>query len=286
MWRREQGLDFWLKGKKSDPELKRSASGKTKLAEKFLAQPFKGGVSECPLAIHSEPVSVGTVIPEPVKVIDGMDFIGPGQQSRKRDPAATEPWEAPAAVRPIPLIRISGIGAVRFPDAKSMRIRQSLMSITPYCRRLPAHMDPAPVQNIKMVQFSPPAAGRTGSMLIGAPGVRNQTSRISGMALHRSCADLRILSEADIHAYRSEAAVSRGIPEEDCELIALFRHVPIEMISKLRFLDSTRELVYTITGGMNRTRTRIYDLMVVRDGSTNEVHLVPHRTSNRMVYLN
>ena len=110
-------------------------------------------------------------------------------------------------------------------------------------------------------------------------------SQAFNLPIRQTSVDIESMTNSEKWSFLQEAEHSRGFPTDECELIAFFRHVPIEMISKLHFLNDEKAIIYNISSGLNRSRTRVYDVMVIRDGS-NEVHVIPHGTRNRMVVFN
>ena len=102
----------------------------------------------------------------------------------------------------------------------------------------------------------------------------------------RKSVDISALPVAVRDGFLREAEVLKGIDIDNCELLAVFRRVPIELISQLRFLSETRMILYTISSRPVRTRTRVHDLAVICDMSKQEIHFVPHRTQYRLVFLN
>ena len=82
-----------------------------------------------------------------------------------------------------------------------------------------------------------------------------------------------------------EAEALKGIPAERAELLAVFRHVPIEIISRLRYVAENHILVFSISRLSGPTSTRVHDMAAVRDIVSQDVHLIPHRTQFRAVSL-
>lgn len=117
------------------------------------------------------------------------------------------------------------------------------------------------------------------------PTIRSLMPQALDFPILRKSVDIDSLPESEKHGFLQEAEKKKGLPADACRLVAVFRHVPIELISRLHYLNDDKAIEYTIAGGINRSRTRVYDVMVVRDDSM-EIHLLPHGAKYRMVGLN
>ena len=171
------------------------------------------------------------------------------------------------------------------PDTENVRIKQVLVSIIPYCRSMRMVMGPAPVRGPGSVKLHTPLIGGNGGIFPKNPPIGALMQQVSSIPIRQTGIDITALPESEYNGYVQEAVQIKGIPADKCELIALFRHVPIEVISKLHFHNDAKEIVYSLSSKLNRSRTRVYDLMVIREASRKEVHLVPHRTRSRAVVL-
>jgi len=87
-------------------------------------------------------------------------------------------------------------------------------------------------------------------------------------------------------SFLREAEVLRGVPPGQGELLAVFRNVPVEIVSRLRFVQDKNMIIYSVTLPLSSRSTRLHDLAAVRDISREVVHLVPHRTRYQTVILN
>ncbi len=93
------------------------------------------------------------------------------------------------------------------------------------------------------------------------------------------------IEQTEIGSHLNEARAIKGVPPEDASLIAVFRSVPVELISHLRFDESRMLLLFRLVPSKGRCLTHVYDLAAVKDMSTGRLHLIPHRTRNRTVML-
>jgi len=111
------------------------------------------------------------------------------------------------------------------------------------------------------------------------------TPRLTRFPHSRKSVDLSTLSVQESERLVSEGETVRGIAHGQGELLALFLSVPVEIVSRVRFVDETKQLLYTLTPRSDLTRTRVHDMIAVRDRKSGETHLVPHRTRYRMAFL-
>jgi hypothetical protein len=96
---------------------------------------------------------------------------------------------------------------------------------------------------------------------------------------------LEAITAAERGSFLREAEALKGIRSDHAELLVVFRHVPIEVISRMRFVAEKRVLVYSIATQPGLTSTRVHDMAAVRDLESQEVHLIPHHTQFRGVSL-
>ena len=115
--------------------------------------------------------------------------------------------------------------------------------------------------------------------------VRVGTPRFIRVPHSRRSMDLSSLGVQESERLVHEAETVRGIEHGQGELLAVFLSVPVEVISQVRFVEETKQLLYTLTQKPEMTRTRVHDMLAVRDRKTGETHLVPHRTRYRMAFL-
>jgi hypothetical protein len=102
----------------------------------------------------------------------------------------------------------------------------------------------------------------------------------------RESVRIETITAAERKSFLREAEVLKGIRADRAELLVVFRHVPIEVISRMRFVAEKRVLLYSIVAQRGLTSTRVHDMAAVRDLESQEVHLIPHHTQFRSVSLN
>jgi len=97
--------------------------------------------------------------------------------------------------------------------------------------------------------------------------------------------DICRLNDSECQGFLREAEALRHIPVERGELVAVFRSVPIEIISKLKYLSDKRMILFSICNQPRRMQTRLHDMAAIRDLADQEIHLIPHRAQHKKVAL-
>lgn len=121
--------------------------------------------------------------------------------------------------------------------------------------------------------------------LMAEPIVRDKTVRMKEYPHIRSGIDLERLDPQEHEGFLREAESQKGVPVSRGELLALFRNVPVEIISKVHYIEEKKLLLYTLDNERNPARTRLHDLGVVRDSAAAKTHLVVHRTQFKSVSM-
>jgi hypothetical protein len=122
--------------------------------------------------------------------------------------------------------------------------------------------------------------------LFGIVQVGNWLSRIELFPYKRISLQISELLDSECKSFLHEAEAIKGVPADRAELLAVFRNIPIEMISKMRYLAEKKIILYTICRGVRRTHTRVHDMAAIRDTGSQDVFLIPHRSRFQSVCLN
>jgi hypothetical protein len=170
------------------------------------------------------------------------------------------------------------------PDAQRAAIREGRLIPTLNTRSTEVGFGRTGVRSIESLREHPVKIKDGSRMLLESPGVR-ATEQIFGFPHRRRSVDLGRLKDSEPRSFLHEAEVLKHLPADRAELLAVFRNIPIELISRLRFLSGRKEILYSISKGPARTRTNVHDMAAIRDRANQEVHLVPHRTKSRPVLL-
>jgi hypothetical protein len=283
MWRRKEGLNYWLDRSENPANPVPRDKKIEKRKEKARFWSLAGKVQGCPLTIRIPTAVPGDLLCVPSAVKDGLDVFGNG--SDFADCNDTDTVVSPTFVHGADLMETVPVSPLQLPDEDHARVRRALLTFSPYCRRFKTHMGPVLVRSPETVRFPLPRTAGRGALIQDNPAIKSLMPQARDLPFYGKSLEIDLLPEDDKEDYLQEARQKRGFSAEECELVAVFRHVPIEMISKLHFLHDEKAIVFTISGGLKRSGTRVYDLIVVRDGE-GEIHLVAHGTRNRMVVFN
>ncbi len=240
-----------------------------------------GAVKEMPLGIESRLISLDHDLSMNANVLNGLGICGldPG-------PDATVPLPGIAGPK-IHSCDLSSGAVVRrlsIPNVERMRVHQKMLFLSPRLRETAVGIPPGTMRTTRLLQEDPPGIRKFEKLVLGEPLVRTH-AQISEFPHRRRSADVEWFSDSERRSFLREAEILKGIPSERAELVAIFRHVPIEVISQLRFMSDTNEIQYRIPDEPRRTQTRVHDMAVIRDAGGKEIHLVPHRTKCRVVPL-
>lgn len=241
-------------------------------------------------AVREDGLRISAVVASPddwlratVRVKDGLgnlaDGSGPG--------GASVPFGGKSGVQ-ASYVKLLETGAIRefpLPGLKQVRVRQEKIALDPACRYFAPKIRDAEVFEFQHPQSHPPAVRDGGGFLIKNPSVYQRTSKMCALPIARASVRIEQLQDSERSGFLREAEALKGIPRDGAELLAVFRCVPIEVISRLRFLEEKKTIVYSILPETNRTRTRVHDMGAIRDAENGEIHLVPHRARFRFASL-
>ncbi len=142
---------------------------------------------------------------------------------------------------------------------------------------------PRPAQSGAVSAGVKPTGDET--FIIALPRIVDGMNIISRFPHTRKGLPPRQIGDEEIESHLSEVEAARGVRPDNANLVAVFRTVPAELISRVRFDESRRLLLFRLVSCEGKHLTRVYDMAAVKDRSTGRLHLVPHRTRNRTVLL-
>ena len=283
MWRREVGLAYWLKNEQNAGSQPHTRKERKKLWRRVRTPNLIENVQDCSLNIRSRASSLEDMSHFPGNIKEGLDAIN--VVVSQPDPKGPERIGAETLVHKAGLIGDALVLPLELPDEDNVQVRQDLLNIFPCCRQFLTGIGPAPVHIPASVQLRFPRTGGNGALISRRPKIISTMSLAFDLPIRQTSVDIESMTDPEKESLLQEVEHKRGFRADECELIAYFRHVPVEMISRLHFLNDEKAIIYSISSGLNRSRTRIYDVMVILDGSK-EIHVVPNSTRNRVVFLN
>jgi hypothetical protein len=216
-------------------------------------------------------------------VRDGLGYMAaPAEKAGRLSPqddlrVQTLEMLSPATAKPLPLpgevpVRVNGTGWIRLPCVRSWQ--RTSWEKNPGVRSVNCFNDLAPARGYDR-WFVP-------SRVVVKPG----TPRIGLLPVSGRAVEPVEMNDAERASFLREAAALKGVTPDRGELLAVFRNVPIEIVSRLSFNKESRTIVYRLTFNPTLRRTRVHDIAAVLDSASGEIHLVPHRARYRTVFLN
>jgi hypothetical protein len=284
MWRREERLKFWLENGSQSQKYGFGAGLIEKLSLKFRLRKCAGTVQEESLSLSTATVCLDDALATTTCVKDGLDDIGYWSHHELESESGLP--ECDGMVRSAMLIEGAKTFNVGFPNERFARIRQEGVEMAPTCRAYLVSVSAVEVHELVHPYSQPPMLMDGNRFLIAIPPIQNLTTQMAELSHSLTSVRIEELQESERKGFLREAEVLKGIPSDRAELLAVFRHVPIEVVSRLRFLAEKKTIVYSISNEVKPTRTRVHDLAAVLDITSKEIHLVPHRTQFQSVSLN
>ena len=284
MWRREERLKYWLESGNQSQK----PSSKSGLKEKFFLkfQPWQSvrAVRGESLRISAEAKELDNELDISAQIGNRLGNLG-GMTTHSSD-IAYDFENAERIVHDCNLLGSARIRNLDLPDERQARVRQERTDITSILGSVSINLLQAEIKMLESLYGQMPEVKGGCRFLLAYPLIQNQTSQISELPHTRASIQFDQLQDEERSSFLREGQILKGISCDKAELLAIFRHVPIELISRLRFLVDQRAILYSISHAHKPTQTRVHDMAAIRDGSSQEVHLVPHRAKYRSVSLN
>jgi hypothetical protein len=277
MWRRETSLRL----KRSAPLLTQEPGFATRLGTRIVRRFNVGNLSTDALGQSLE-LDVNTkdldvALDSNAEIRDGILKLG-GWDERFSGLSC--------AIKQENLIRPAAVENLSMPNKQSARIKQDVLMVQPRLQSIPMSSLSPIVIAATHTMISPTAVDSKDMHFPVVLGNRILFSQLLELPHIRTSIDPNLLATADYVGFLREVEIIKGVTADRCELLAVFRHIPIEIIAHLRFLAERNILVYKISTEIHRTQTRVHDLAAVRDNDSQEIHLIAHRTRYQTVFLN
>jgi hypothetical protein len=284
MWRREERLGFWLEGG--------AVSGKPDLALRLKEKLsgvlglFQGAqrMVEPSLDIPVPSIYGGNSLDLRTNVQNGIELLRRHSDPSVKATLCDEGFSS--IVRSMDLVEAAGARNLKLPDAYNVGICRAKLDLAAYNRTLSLNIRQGIIHTLECFHGRTAKANDGGGFIKIGVAIRGALSRISEIPYMRRSIDVDGIEKSERQSFLHEAEVLRQIPADRAEILAIYRNVPVEMISRLRYLDKKRVILYGLEAGLNRTGTQLHDMAAVLDRVRQEVHLVPHRLRFRKVFLN
>jgi hypothetical protein len=283
MWRSKERLEYWLSNSDEFSKQPPVLTIRNRLTRKLHSVQYTCTVKSKHLELDAHPVSFDSALPLESRVQDGLRMLGlPPQTSIDKSRKAAE---IPVCVHPINLSISSTVKNIFKVDEKALNIKNLKMIISPYIRSYMANIKPIAVHEFRSLFKTPACIIAGNNFFISIPAIGIHKEKIDNIPYRMETLDINKMKPQEIRSFKHEAEVLKNLTEDRAELIAFFTHVPIEMISWLRYLDQEKSIIYSIANTPKRTNTRLHDMAVMQDIVSREIHLVLHRTQFRTVTL-
>jgi hypothetical protein len=276
MRQQQEGLAFWLRPKSGAAPFRERLG--TRLGTWLRIPALASTVTEV-AAIFETAVVDDPVCQEMPHVLDALPFL---LAAARQD--STEIEVAPHAQR----------GGASFGEVKSVEL--SLLRAAPLLRDLSLLKWPEIREGLVRVLprrlrvFAPtlvPASPRVTNIRGGILPLESKvlSHDLRQFPYMRPSVELDALSVPRAEGLARQAESLQAWENGRAEVVAYFSRVPVELLSRVRFVQDRRQLVYYLHSARKVTKTRIHDLIAVRDRKSGDVHFVPERTSFRIATL-
>jgi len=234
------------------------------------------------LRLDADVICLDEALAADIVVKDGLEALGLWTECE----AANALSRYPGMICRVDLLGRAAVRMLKLPDERQAQIQQVGLALYPNARSLPTNIEPACVGTLACLEDQLQGVKNGNRLLAMNPGIGTLITKISALPHMQTSINIDELQDSERKGFLREAENLKHIPTGRAELLAVFRHVPIEVISRMCFLEEKRIILYCISGEPRRTRTRVHDMAAVRDTASREIHLVLHRTRFWPVSLN
>jgi len=283
MWRHEERLSYWLARAKSLRKPGFAGWFRTRIAQEILSLRRAQPVCETSLSMSAEVVEHTDELSLSATVSDGLAIL-----LRHWDRLAESKNVAgrfKIAIHDMDLVNKTDTRRLELPEDSNIAVKREEFAVSASPQSLSMKIPANTPRSVPCFSDHPVRVHSAGRNLSLHAKIGTVMKPISDLPYMRLSLKLENLKLSEKETFLREAGVLKNIPLERAELLAVFRHVPIELISRLRFLEEKRVLLFTLSEE-SRTKTRIHDMAAVRDKANKEIYMVPHRTQFRSVSLN
>jgi hypothetical protein len=281
MWRREERLAYWLASGRPSDEPSFVGWLKEKLRLRFCLFPVS--IKEDSMPIETRTFGGEEDLAVDIRVQDGLTSINAlaecSSAGRMLDGYS-------GSARSVELLASAQVQDLKLPSKQEAQIQQMNLIIQGAYRSLSIDIAKGAIHEPGYFVIALPKIIDWKQSLIGKVPVGNWLSHIEIFPYKRTSLQIGELSDSECKSFLHEAEAIKGVPVDRAELLAVFRHIPIEMISKMRYLAGNKVILYTICRGIRRTHTRVHDMAAIRDTGSQDVFLIPHRSRFQSAYLN
>jgi len=238
-------------------------------------------------ASSGPPVDFGIAGPEVCDGLESLNRLGARISLKDAGRTGEDPGDFPRVLRAYMIAPSGGIRSL------PLKITASAYVSSPDLVRIPAVRAPnllmdndgVKVRQIAILPETVPVRDVSQRCRVSEPAVRDRTSKMTSYPHIRSGVILERLLPEEREGFLREAESLKGVPAAQGELLAIFRNVPVEMISRVHYLEEKKLLLYTLDRERSMARTRLHDMGIVRDPVAGKTHMVVHRTQFKSVSM-
>jgi hypothetical protein len=283
MWRQEERLSFWLGGASSSQRPGFALRARNSIARKI-------GILHCRHAVRGQSLSISAHVTDQQDALELAASVKDGlgillrhwdASNESRDRAGKFIF----AIHNLDFLDEADVQNLELPENSNVGVKWADLELSAGSRSLPLTIRKKRLHSLPCFQDKPVQVHSGKRHLRMNARIGTVMKPISDLPQMRISVEIDNLAHSERQSFLREAEVLKRIPSERAELMAVFRHVPIEVISQLRLLAEKRVLLFTISEGA-RTSTRVHDMAAVRDKASKEIYMIPHRTRYRSVSLN
>jgi hypothetical protein len=275
MRQRQEGLGFWLNREPATTSIMLRVGARV---GSWLKMPAVTATVAGFLPVLEANVAAGQVTLEIPGIKDGLWHVktsvdSPTAGTSLKDASDTTPIPNPAENLPVvKTVDFSPFEAITTVNEWHLLRRPVAKSGMP-----PGLEKSARARNIPILKNAVRVIGGAGFLMSLESFPRVMTSDLRSHPHVRFSLDLRGISDRRLDDLCREAELVKSWEHGQAEVVAVFARIPVELLSRVQFLQERRQLVYTLHGTTKMAKTRIHDLIAVRDRKSGNIHLVPER---------
>ena len=286
MRRRETSLAYWLSRDNKQGTRKLAGGFKEKMLDKINPVVFPCAIHASPLEILSATINLNEELVLRAEVHGGLSQINPVPDSPQLNNDHSIAIAFKCGVYSMGLLYPKkGIRNFPLMGGGKLKIHSGTLRIALTLHNISLHNKIHHVWNIECLPNISLPTNNGNRWIIKEVPIKSNISKLSALPFKRRSLDIGRLDGSEYQGFLKEAEALRHIPAERSELLAVFRLVPIEIISRLHYVADKRMILFSISNQARRTQTRLHDIAAIRDLADQEIHLIPHRAQYKTVAL-
>jgi hypothetical protein len=286
MWRRETRLAYWLSRDSKQGASELAGGFKEKILSIMQPAGFSCDIHAESLTILSAAITLNAVLVARAEVHDGLSQINPAPDFSQSDNDRSLTNVFKCGINSMGLLHSKNIiRDFSLMSGNRAKVYSGILQVTPRLHNISLHERGKNPRTVECLPEGLSPIKHGNRWIIKETLVKSNLSQLGALYFKRRSLDIDKLDDSECQGFLMEAEALRHVPTGRSELLAVFRSVPIEIISQLRYFSDKRMILYSISNQLQRTQTRLHDLAAIRDVADQEIHLVPHRAQYKTVSL-